>query len=374
MLSKPNRLIATIFLGNEIVNVAISSVIAALLLPHLPAGAGEGLALLVGTLGILLIGDVTPKCLVWPRARGFSLAGGRAAPRVLARGRSRAVRAREDRRRDPLPAGGAGRAADPRDDLRGGVPRAGRRRRGDRHPRLGGEGAHPQHLRNDRSARRGDHDPPARRLHDPEGSAVRGAGRPVPPLPPVPDSGLRGRAAQRRRRPPFQAAAPPDGRGGEAAGVAGSRPASLRRPRGAETSSAAARVPEAEGAHRHRRGRVRGDVRDRDAGGRPRGAVRGDPGGARPGREGDRAAPRRFLPRPREDADPPFQRGVRDRDPGSGIRHGRRFPPPRVREDAGPRGKDLAGGHLLHRGADEGAADRRGRRAPRAAFEPEKEE
>ncbi|TRZ96821.1 MAG: HlyC/CorC family transporter [Deltaproteobacteria bacterium] len=73
MLSKPNRLIATIFLGNEIVNVAISSVIAALLLPYLPAGVGEGLALLAATLGILLIGDVTPKCLVWPRARGFSL-------------------------------------------------------------------------------------------------------------------------------------------------------------------------------------------------------------------------------------------------------------------------------------------------------------
>jgi CBS domain containing-hemolysin-like protein len=78
MLSRPSRLIATIFLGNEIVNVAISSVIAALVLPHLPVGAGEGLALLLGTLGILLIGDVTPKCLVWPRARGFSLAA--AAP------------------------------------------------------------------------------------------------------------------------------------------------------------------------------------------------------------------------------------------------------------------------------------------------------
>ncbi len=75
MLSKPNHLIATIFLGNEIVNVAISSVIAALLLPHFPAasGTGEFLALLAGTLGILLLGDVTPKCIVWPRARGFSL-------------------------------------------------------------------------------------------------------------------------------------------------------------------------------------------------------------------------------------------------------------------------------------------------------------
>ena len=73
MLSRPNRLIATIFLGNEIANVAISSVVAAILLPHLPPGAGEGVALLAGTLGILILGDVTPKCLVWPRARGFSL-------------------------------------------------------------------------------------------------------------------------------------------------------------------------------------------------------------------------------------------------------------------------------------------------------------
>ena len=73
MLSSPSRLIATIFLGSEIVNVAISSVIAAILLPRLPAGYGEAAALLAGTLGILLLGDVTPKCLVWPRAKAFSL-------------------------------------------------------------------------------------------------------------------------------------------------------------------------------------------------------------------------------------------------------------------------------------------------------------
>ena len=73
MLSRPRRLIATIFLGNEIANVAISSVLAAILLPRLPAGVGEAVALLAGTLGILLLGDVTPKCMVWPRARGYSL-------------------------------------------------------------------------------------------------------------------------------------------------------------------------------------------------------------------------------------------------------------------------------------------------------------
>ncbi|HEX9205699.1 MAG TPA: hemolysin family protein [Candidatus Deferrimicrobiaceae bacterium] len=73
MLATPNRLISTIFLGNEIVNVAISSVLAGLLLPRLPAGYGEAAALAAGTLGILLLGDVTPKCLVWPRAKSFSL-------------------------------------------------------------------------------------------------------------------------------------------------------------------------------------------------------------------------------------------------------------------------------------------------------------
>jgi Mg2+/Co2+ transporter CorB len=69
MLSTPSRLISTIFLGNEIVNVAISSVIAAILLPRLPPVYGEAAALAAGTLGILLLGDVTPKCLVWPRAK-----------------------------------------------------------------------------------------------------------------------------------------------------------------------------------------------------------------------------------------------------------------------------------------------------------------
>jgi putative hemolysin len=73
MLSRPGRLIASIFLGNEIVNVSISAILTALLVPLLPGGYGEAAALLAGTLGILIIGDVTPKCIVWPRARGFSL-------------------------------------------------------------------------------------------------------------------------------------------------------------------------------------------------------------------------------------------------------------------------------------------------------------
>ncbi len=73
MLERPSKLIATILIGNEIVNVAISSVLAAILLPLLPAVYGEAAALAAGTLGILILGDITPKSIVWPRAKAFSL-------------------------------------------------------------------------------------------------------------------------------------------------------------------------------------------------------------------------------------------------------------------------------------------------------------
>ncbi len=72
LLERPNRLIATIFIGNELVNVSISSVLAALLIARYPEH-GRWAAVAAGTLGILVLGDVTPKCLVWPRAQRFSL-------------------------------------------------------------------------------------------------------------------------------------------------------------------------------------------------------------------------------------------------------------------------------------------------------------
>jgi CBS domain containing-hemolysin-like protein len=73
MLENPARLISTILIGNLIVNVAISSVLAALLLPRLPGRYGEAAALAAGTLGILILGDIAPKSIVWPRAKAFSL-------------------------------------------------------------------------------------------------------------------------------------------------------------------------------------------------------------------------------------------------------------------------------------------------------------
>jgi CBS domain containing-hemolysin-like protein len=72
MLEHPGRLIATILIGNEVVNVAISSVTAAVLLPRYPR-YGEPLAFVLGTLGILILGDIVPKSIVWPRAKAVSL-------------------------------------------------------------------------------------------------------------------------------------------------------------------------------------------------------------------------------------------------------------------------------------------------------------
>ena len=71
MLETPSRLIATMFIGNELVNVSLSSVLAAFLIPMIPA-YGEIVALAAGTLTILILGDITPKCIVWPRAKSFS--------------------------------------------------------------------------------------------------------------------------------------------------------------------------------------------------------------------------------------------------------------------------------------------------------------
>jgi CBS domain containing-hemolysin-like protein len=72
MLETPSKLIATIFIGNEIANVAISSVIAAIVIPAVPVH-GELLALFLGTMGILILGDIAPKCIAWPRAGRWAL-------------------------------------------------------------------------------------------------------------------------------------------------------------------------------------------------------------------------------------------------------------------------------------------------------------
>jgi CBS domain containing-hemolysin-like protein len=76
MLETPGKLIATIFIGNEVANVAISSVIASFLIQAFPLH-GALFALILGTLGILIVGDIAPKCIAWPRARRWSVLAAR---------------------------------------------------------------------------------------------------------------------------------------------------------------------------------------------------------------------------------------------------------------------------------------------------------
>jgi CBS domain containing-hemolysin-like protein len=72
MLDSPSSLITTIFIGNEIANVSISSLVAGLIVPLYP-GYGKALATAVGMLLILVVGDIGPKSVVWHRASAFSL-------------------------------------------------------------------------------------------------------------------------------------------------------------------------------------------------------------------------------------------------------------------------------------------------------------
>jgi putative hemolysin len=72
MLESPNRLITTIFILNELTNVTISSMLAALIIPSFPRH-GEIVALVAGTFSILVLGNLVPKSIAWPRARGVSL-------------------------------------------------------------------------------------------------------------------------------------------------------------------------------------------------------------------------------------------------------------------------------------------------------------
>lgn len=72
MLSAPSSLITTIFIGNEIANVSISSLVTGLVLPLYPR-YGKLIATAVGMLLILVVGDIGPKSIVWPRAGAFSL-------------------------------------------------------------------------------------------------------------------------------------------------------------------------------------------------------------------------------------------------------------------------------------------------------------
>lgn len=57
----PHRLLVTILVGNNIVNVAISSIITAILVIHLPAGWAVTIATIVASSIVLVFGEIVPK-------------------------------------------------------------------------------------------------------------------------------------------------------------------------------------------------------------------------------------------------------------------------------------------------------------------------
>ncbi len=63
MISKPERLLSTILLGNNLVNFAFSSLVTVLIVSLLGEGTGVIVATVVGTTILLLFGEIIPKVL-----------------------------------------------------------------------------------------------------------------------------------------------------------------------------------------------------------------------------------------------------------------------------------------------------------------------
>ena len=73
LLAAPAQLFMTVLVGNTLVNVALSRIIAALAFELLPKG-GVYVAILISTFLLLVFGEVTPKTLAVRTAEDFSLA------------------------------------------------------------------------------------------------------------------------------------------------------------------------------------------------------------------------------------------------------------------------------------------------------------
>ncbi|GGL72011.1 CNNM domain-containing protein [Halocalculus aciditolerans] len=69
----PHRLLVTILVGNNVVNVALSTVVAALSVALLPDGAGIALATVVTSVLVLLFGEIAPKAFGVANAESWSL-------------------------------------------------------------------------------------------------------------------------------------------------------------------------------------------------------------------------------------------------------------------------------------------------------------
>jgi len=71
MLEKPRELLITIYIGNELVNIAISAIVTSIAI-KLFGNIGVGIAIGVGTFIILVFGEIAPKTLSWRYAELFA--------------------------------------------------------------------------------------------------------------------------------------------------------------------------------------------------------------------------------------------------------------------------------------------------------------
>lgn len=72
LLQKPRELLITIYIGNELVNIAISIVITSITI-SLFGNAGVGIAIGIGTLLLLFLGEIVPKSISLKYAQPYSL-------------------------------------------------------------------------------------------------------------------------------------------------------------------------------------------------------------------------------------------------------------------------------------------------------------
>lgn len=73
MIEDPDRLLSTILLGNNIVNVAFTALVTTFFINLLGDGKGLLAATVVGTVALLIFGEIVPKSIAVRRAEGVSL-------------------------------------------------------------------------------------------------------------------------------------------------------------------------------------------------------------------------------------------------------------------------------------------------------------
>ncbi|WP_323677899.1 DUF21 domain-containing protein [Halorubellus sp. PRR65] len=73
LLDDPHRLLVTILVGNNVVNVAISSIVTLLVVEVVPSGVAVVVATLAATVLVLVFGEIVPKAYGLGHAETWSL-------------------------------------------------------------------------------------------------------------------------------------------------------------------------------------------------------------------------------------------------------------------------------------------------------------